>query len=318
MQYQIIQPPEPSIGLWLQVLRLPNLTMMFVLQFLVYNYILEAWAEAVRIPLYLNFTNFILVSISSALIGGGGYLINDYYDQQIDEINHPKQRFIGKGINPTDAIRGYIALNAVAIVLVAILIPHYPYLFLLHLGCIALLFLYARYLKALPLVGNLVIALLCSILALEMLLPDYFFNPKLLHDKDFYTPYYQIVARKFAAFVGIATFLRELAKDIEDIRGDSIGGRKTLAIMLGWVRTKYVLALLSFIFSLFLGWFSWQSWQQAAHYSAIYIGWGLCIPLLIVSVLILRCKESNDFSRISKILKIYFGFGMGWLFFFES
>jgi len=318
MQYQIIPPPEPSIGLWLQVLRLPNLTMMFVLQFLVYNYILEAWAAAVRIPLYLNFTNFILVSLSSALIGGGGYLINDYYDQQIDEINHPKQRFIGKGISPKDAIRGYIALNVVAMVLVAILIPHYPYLFLLHLGCIALLFLYARYLKALPLVGNLVIALLCSILTLEILLPDYFFNPKLLHDKDFYTPYYQIVARKFAVFVAVATFLRELAKDIEDIRGDSIGGRKTLAIMLGWIRAKYVLATLSLLFSLFLGWFSWQSWQQAAHYSAIYIGWGLCIPLFIVSLLIFRCKESNDFTRISKILKIYFGFGMGWLFFFDS
>jgi 4-hydroxybenzoate polyprenyltransferase len=318
MQHKIMQQlPDATVGLWIQVLRLPNLTMMFVLQFLVYNYILEAWAEAVGIRLYLDFTNFIFVSVSTTLIGGAGYLINDYYDQKIDEINHPKRRVIGNGISMRQAMIAYIGLNTVAMVLVALLIPNYPYLFLLHLSCIALLFLYARYLKAMPLIGNLVIVLLCGILVIEVLLPDYLFNPNLLHDKDFYTPYYQDIARKFAIFVGAATFLRELAKDIEDLKGDTLGGRKTLAVLLGWVRTKYLLGLLSLVFSLFLAAFSWHCWQNAEHYSSIYVGWGLCIPLLIVTVLIFRCQDPSHFSRISKILKIYFGFGMGWLFFFD-
>jgi 4-hydroxybenzoate polyprenyltransferase len=309
--------PNPKMAAWLQVLRLPNLSMMLMLQFLVYSYILEPWAHTVKIRLHLDFGHLLLMSVSTALIAGAGYVINDYYDQKIDAINHPKDCFIGHSISNKSAMRGYIAINAVAMLLIALLLGCYPTLFFLHLGCIATLYAYARWLKKIPLLGNLVVAGLCALVVVEVLLPDYLFNPNRLYPQDFYTPYYQGIALKFTIFAAVATFLREVAKDIEDLDGDLQGGRKTLAIVFGWQKTKYILAALCLVFSLVLFAFSWDNWLKASHFSAVYLAWGLSLPMFIIAIISARAKTPKYFGRISLILKVYFVFGMGWLFFFE-
>jgi 4-hydroxybenzoate polyprenyltransferase len=325
MQYQInnfspdnFEPsPNPKLSAWLNVLRLPNLSMMVMLQVLVYNYILEPWAQVLKIRLHLDFGHLIMISSSTALIAGAGYIINDYYDQKIDAINHPKDCIIGHAISNQNAMRGYIVINTVALALVATFLGSYPTLFFLHLGCVATLYAYARWLKKIPLLGNVVVAGLCALVVIEVLLPDYLFNPNGLTAQDFYTPFYQDIAIKFSIFAAVATFLREIAKDIEDLAGDLAGGRKTLAVLFGWQKTKYILAALCLIFSLVLFAFSWDSWQKASHFSAVYLAWGLSLPMLIIAIISALAKTPTFFGRISLVLKIYFVFGMGWLFFFE-
>ncbi len=325
MQHQIIRPSEDSGGedqslflAWLQVLRLPNIAMMGVLQFLVYVCLLEAWADLLHIRLQLRFTDFVLLSISSAFVAAAGYLINDYFDQEIDEINHPKDRYIGRCISPLWALRGYWALNiAAALPVLWLLYKGFWWLAGTHAAAAILLYAYARWLKKMPLVGNVLIAFLCSILAAEVLWTDYLFQPTLLHEKDIYTAYYQRTAWLFVCFVGIATLLREWAKDIEDLRGDAAGGRRTLAVVLGWQAARWILFVSSLLFALFLGGLSWFYWQQAVHYSSLYIGWGLCITLLILVYATARAKECADFRPISMGYKVYFGLGMGWLLLFD-
>ena len=325
MQHQIIRPSDDGADesdsqfmAWLQLLRLPNIAMMGVLQFLVYVCLLEAWADLLHIRLQLRLFDFWLLSVSAACIAAAGYVINDYFDQEIDQINNPRERFIGRCISVEWAMRVYVALNIVAALpLLGFLYKGFWWLACTHAAAAVSLYAYARWLKKIPLVGNLLIALLCSVLAAEVLWTDYMFHPALLHDKDIYTAYYQRTAWLFVWFVGIATLLREWAKDIEDVQGDTIGKRRTLAVLMGWQGARWLLFACSLLFALVLGYVSWYYWQQAAHYSSLYIGWGLCITLLILVYATARAKSHTQFRNISTGYKVYFGLGMGWLLLFD-
>ena len=46
----------------------------------------------------LSLQNFIFILVSSVLIAGGGNIINDYFDQNIDQINKPHKTIVGKKI----------------------------------------------------------------------------------------------------------------------------------------------------------------------------------------------------------------------------
>jgi 4-hydroxybenzoate polyprenyltransferase len=56
-----------------------------------------------------------LLSLSTALIAAGGYVINDYYDVKIDYVNNPERVVVGKTIHRRFAILFHIALSALGI-----------------------------------------------------------------------------------------------------------------------------------------------------------------------------------------------------------
>lgn len=63
----------------------------------------------------LHDLNLFLLSLSTVLIAGGGYVINDYYDVKIDVINNPERVVIGKTIHRRFAILLHVALSVLGI-----------------------------------------------------------------------------------------------------------------------------------------------------------------------------------------------------------
>src|SRR5690348_14726810 len=149
-----------TVFLFTRLIRWPNLLFLFLTQFL-FQYgvmaplFIRAGIAPVMKPLY-----FCLVAFGVTLIASAGYIINDYFDIAIDEVNKPGKVFITKGIGKTTALAWYSLMNLTAlgsIFYVNSYMPDNSALFIAG-SCIALLFIYSAWLKKKLLIGNLLVA----------------------------------------------------------------------------------------------------------------------------------------------------------------
>lgn len=177
-----------------------------------------------------------ILSLSTVLIAAGGYVINDYYDVKIDFVNKPDRVVIGKSITRRYALLFHSALSIAGVALGLLLsLP----IALVNLFSAFLLWFYSNQLKRLPFVGNFSVALLTalSVMVVELLYPGR----------------YSLVLI-YALFAFFMTLVREIVKDMEDLRGDHTFGCKTLPIVLGIRRSKVILyaILLLFVITVFM------------------------------------------------------------------
>jgi 4-hydroxybenzoate polyprenyltransferase len=148
-----------------------------------------------------------------------------------------------------------------------------------------LLWLYSNNLKRQPLIGNLVVAILTglSIFLLSFL----------------YEQYLPLVMT-YSLFAFFMTLIREVVKDLEDMKGDTTFGCKTLPIVWGIRKTKYFLYGVISFFSIVVLWLDYQE---------LKISWVYFIPLLFVpmSVLVFRLVKADtkkEFYQISQLCKV--------------
>jgi geranylgeranylglycerol-phosphate geranylgeranyltransferase len=160
------------------------------------------------------------------LVTGAGNAVNDYFDREIDAINRPKRPVPSGRITPRATLLCSLALFFSGCILAGLVNE-------LCLGIAAansaLLFIYARNLKATPLAGNLCVAYLTG-------------STFLFGGAAFGWPGLQANLIPFA-LSSLATMSREIMKDVEDMEGDRIGGAKTLPILAG-ERLSCALAIL--------------------------------------------------------------------------
>lgn len=168
-----------------------------------------------------------LAMLSAALIGAGANAINDVFDLEIDRVNRP-DRPLPSGAVPVGAARGlWAACSALGIGLSA-------FLSWAHLGIAAcsvgLLWGYSRWLKRMPFVGNLAIAL---VLGLAIFYGGLAVAP-VGERAGWAAPLLG------AAFAFGSTLAREITKDIEDAAGDAVGGARTLPLVIGGGATAWI------------------------------------------------------------------------------
>ena len=157
---------------------------------------------------------------------GAGNTINDVFDVKIDEINKPN-RPIPSGRISLENARNYafvlfgigIALSFVDSYLVNSIWPS-----VIVIPAAVIMYLYARNLKAMPLIGNLTVATLtgfCFVIA-GVVIACATNSLKIL--------FISIYLGLFAMFMTLA---REIVKDMEDIEGDKQEGARTFPILYG-------------------------------------------------------------------------------------
>ncbi|HRO71670.1 MAG TPA: UbiA family prenyltransferase, partial [Chitinophagaceae bacterium] len=150
------------IAAFLKMIRLPNLVFIALTQVL--------FQVCIFYPLYAenipadDTRNFILLLAASVLIAGAGYIINDYFDINIDEVNKPEKMVVDKVINRRWAIAWHLILSTVGVVLTVLALPVREkwYLVLANIFCIFLLWFYSTTFKRKLLIGNIAISLLTA------------------------------------------------------------------------------------------------------------------------------------------------------------
>ncbi|MCR6639748.1 MAG: geranylgeranylglycerol-phosphate geranylgeranyltransferase [Sporocytophaga sp.] len=232
--------------------------------------------------------SFLLLTLATVCIAAAGYIINDYYDIKIDIINKPGRVVIGRIFKRRTAMIFHFILNGTGIIA--------GLMMGLRLGiiiafCGFLLWLYSNQLKRQPLSGNIAISFLT---ALSIMLVGIFAKER----------YISVLV--YAVFAFFISLIREIVKDMEDVKGDANFGCKTLPIIWGIRKTKSFLFIIGIIFivSLIIGYF----WLMRENpYNLYFIGYNIffvIFPFFIFLIYLSRADTIIDFKKLSIFCKV--------------
>ncbi|MFN4313343.1 MAG: geranylgeranylglycerol-phosphate geranylgeranyltransferase [Chitinophagaceae bacterium] len=290
------------IAAFLQMIRLPNLLFIALTQVL--------FQLAIFRPLYgdavpaNDWLSFVLLVFASLFIAAAGYIINDYFDINIDEINKPSRMVVDRVISRRWAIAWHFMLSTTGILLTALALPLREkwYLVLANIGCVLLLWFYSTTLKRKLLIGNILISALTAWTILII-----FFSKVQLQDAvspSFAAqPKFFRFAFLYAGFAFIISLVREAIKDMEDMQGDARYGCRTMPIVWGVTTTKaysaiwlLVLGVVLVTVQVYILQFQW--WAAVAY--CIFL---IILPLILLFVRLLRATTVADFARLSRLTK---------------
>lgn len=265
---------------------------------------------------YLSNLEFSILTLSVLLITSGGYIINDIYDVEADKLNKPNKVFIDKTIPKKSAWKSYIILTLLGLILgifVSFDSNHKTLSFIFIFTTFSL-FLYSKYLKKLPLVGNFIISLFIWLIIILVASFEY----KQIYNGHKYISALNLnkinsfnidnVVWVYAFFSFLTTFIREIIKDIEDINGDLKMKANTLSILIGRKRASKVAFFFSAILLVFL-----LIILQFLASEPLFLGYGIIfilLPLLYFICKLWFSKSKKTYTELSNQMKVIMLFGI--------
>ena len=293
-------------GAFIKMIRLPNLFFIVLTQALFHTAILDTLLLPLGIRPSIDGLNFILLVVSSVLIAAAGYIINDYFDINIDQINKPTANVVDKIVSRRWAMAWHFVLSGVGILLSAWVAwrTGFWYILLGNFICVVLLFGYSVSLKRKLLFGNILISLLTAWVILVIGLAE-FTSPVFTSSKIVEASGKIIrISLLYGGFAFISSLIREAIKDIEDMQGDEKYGCRTMPIVWGVNSAKVYIAVwlvvilaLLIILQVYVARFEW--WW-AMTYSIVFI----IVPFVLIFLQLFRAKEHKDYHRLSNWTKL--------------
>jgi 4-hydroxybenzoate polyprenyltransferase len=246
---------------------------------------------------------FIILLISIILIAGAGYIINDIQDIETDKINKPNKIFIGTEFSISQAYNWYFIFN-ISGVLIGFYLANFlqkPIFSSISIIVSFLLYFYSTTLKSLPLFGNIIVASLISLCIIILAYLDLILNVK-LDDFGYHYLLFELIF-EFSIFAFLINFIREIVKDIEDIKGDSNLNMKTLPIYIGIKFSKLFIGFLTLLLVIALIYFT-INYLPLNTIIFYYFIIAIIFPLIYFAIKLYYSTSKNDYSYLSKILKI--------------
>lgn len=216
------------------VIRGYNIIFIIAAQYLSSIFILSKDASPREVVLDVNL--FVLV-LASSLVIASGYIINNFYDSEKDLINRPKKSMLDRLVSQNTKLSVYFALNLITVVL-ASYVSFKAVLF--FSSYIFMIWLYSHKLKKHPVIGN--------IIASSLAIAPFFIV--FVHYKNF-----DSVIFAHGIFLALIISIREITKDLENIKGDLTLNYKTIPVAYGVTWSKLILSiliLLALLTSLFI------------------------------------------------------------------
>ena len=206
------------------VVRGYNIPIIALAQYLSAIFILAPEKRALQV--LLDFNLFIIV-IASGLTIASGYIINNFYDSKKYLINRPNKSQLDRLVRQETKLQVYFTVNFI-VFLLAFFVSFRAVLF--FSSYIFLIWFYSHKLKKIVIIGNLTASFLA-------VLP---FFAILLYYKNLYT---QIFAH--ATFLFLLLLIREMIKDLENIKGDIANDYRTIPVLFGEKFSKRIISLLT-------------------------------------------------------------------------
>jgi 4-hydroxybenzoate polyprenyltransferase len=267
--------------------RLKRFVVSFARLTRIWNLVIIAFAQYFTAAFLIDFRTILdprlfILSASTVMIAAAGYVINDYYDIKIDLINKPQRVVIGKSITRRYAILFHTLLSILGVALGFLLSWKIA---AVNFTSATILWWYSNNLKRQPFIGNFVVALLTGIAIW-------------LVDSLYKTGHMLIIT--YASFAFFMTLIREIIKDMEDLKGDHTFGCQTLPIVWGMRRTKYAIYGILVVFLMTLMLFNSYFEGLPVDYFLLF----LFLPLLVFVVRLTGADTRKDFAWLSGFCKI--------------
>lgn len=243
-------------------------------------------AEKTWFPLF-EWSTWLLAGLVMTVMAAG-YWVNDLYDYRIDLINKPERTYISIRISSKKVWTAWF-FAWFFVILFGFTLPARMQILLQSTWI--LLFLYARHFKRMPVVGNVVVASMAAALVLTASAWLYIltFNTLCL-----------------AIFSFQSTLLREIIKDMEDIKGDIRYKLKTLPILIGIKSSRNIVFILLIIFILSC-WFPLLAGYMLQGSLNLYFMFAILffvqVPSFRLLFLLGRASTSAHFKQMSTLIK---------------
>jgi geranylgeranylglycerol-phosphate geranylgeranyltransferase len=242
----------------------------------------------------LDYSVVFFAVTSAMFIAAGGYVINDFYDLPIDMVNKPRRVLPSGRISPEKAyiyamflfVFG-LSLSYFTGVAAAIALAIFNSL---------ILYYYAKRLKNVVLIGNLLVSYSAA--------STFLFGAIVTNNLRRMLP--------IIVYTGIYTFVREIIKDAEDVKGDKKFGIASLATIFG-EKTAVTLSLIPAAFlivMIYAGYY--HSFLNAPGFYALISAYSLPVILIYISIYlklsIVRLRMAASLMKLHMLILfvIYF------------
>lgn len=272
------------IGLF-SVVRGYNILIIVIAQYLTSIFIL---APQLRVSEVVFDLNLLFIVLAGVFTIAAGYIINNFYDSEKDLINRPRKTMLDRLVSQNTKLSIYFLLNILAVIVASYVSFTTVIFYSLYIFGI---WLYSHKLKKIPFVGNLVAATLAI------------------------TPFFAIfiyygnlapVIFVHGAFLFLVIAMREMVKDLENLKGDLAQNYKTIPVMLGTNTSKWLLTILAgltiipiyFLVNYF-----------AIGYMSYYFYGSVALLLLFLAIL-WRSRAKTHYLILHNILKFIIVLGV--------
>ena len=233
--------------------------------------------------------NVFLAAFAASFALASGNIINDIFDIEIDKVNRP-ERPIPSGKIPLPQAYGLYISTLILSIFFSVFLNVEALLIVII--SVVLLFIYSKYLKRIPLVGNITVSFLTGLV--------FVFGGVVVEN-----PASAIIPAVFAFIINLT---RELIKDIEDISGDNNAGVVTFPIKFGLQKSKRLILLIT-ITLILLTFYPFLTQLYKIEYFVFVMV--IVNPILIYCMKILfEDQSSKNLNKISNLLKLSMVFGL--------
>ena len=206
------------------VVRGYNILIIVLAQYLTSIFIL---APDKRLSEILFDSNLFFLVLAGVFTIASGYIINSFYDSEKDLINRPKKTMLDRLVSQNTKLSIYFTLNFLAVIAASYVSFKAVVFYALYIFGI---WIYSHKLKKIPFLGNLVAATLAI------------------------TPFFAVfiyygnlapVIFVHGSFLFLVIAMREMVKDLENLKGDFAQRYRTIPVMYGATTSKWLLSLLA-------------------------------------------------------------------------
>ena len=183
-------------------------------------------------PSFVFSSSVILAAFAASFTLASGNIINDIYDIEIDKINRSSRPLPSGKISYKEAHGLYFTFLLLSLIIS--LFINIPAFFIVILATLVL-FLYSKYLKRIPLIGNITVAFLTGLV--------FIYGGIAVENYDA-----AIIPALFAFLINL---MREIVKDMQDIKGDEKASVISFPIKYGFQKSKILSLVVSILLILF-------------------------------------------------------------------
>ncbi len=260
------------------------------------------------LPHKLTTPLFILLMVASVFIAAAGYIINDYFDINIDQINKPGKMVVEKIISRRWAILMHFVISTVGVIISLYVSLKTTYIIVLaNIGCTLLLWFYSTTFKKKLLSGNIIIS---ALTAWTVIVLYFAVNTTYLNTLSQSTGI--VVAMNlifkfgvlYAGFAFIISLIREVVKDIEDMEGDGKYGCKTMPIVWGVPAAKVFVGVWLVVLIGAIGVVDIYMLQKRWWLSAAYCLLLILVPLGNILQQFYKAQNFDEYYKVSSKIKL--------------
>lgn len=233
---------------YLRLMRPTNLAMVVLTMYSIGFYLDVLYFQDTEWgSIVLTFPYFLFV-LSTMFVAGAGNVINDYFDVEADVVNKPDKVIVGRCLTLKNVFVFYLVLNILSLLIisyVSVVIGNWIFLLIYSFSIIAL-WLYSKRLKKVLFLSNILIAFLTSLVSyqvglyLSITLPDVEIFIKSRGSAENFSSYAVTLGIVFGVLAFGLNWLREVVKDMEDMKGDKRIASRSIPIVYGIDKAKNI------------------------------------------------------------------------------